>query len=57
MDTQTVLKIIKMLDARIIDCEDFLNDGQCDYDQLPYVSGELRALEELREHLQKYIDK
>lgn len=56
MDTETVFKVITMLDARIGICEGLLN-GTIDEDfDIAYVCGEQNALTDLRNHLQGYIE-
>jgi hypothetical protein len=57
MDTETLEKVIGMLDARIIDCNNFIDSDALDHDQFRYVSGTLFGLEELKYHLERYIDK
>jgi hypothetical protein len=55
MDTETVFKIIAMLDARIEEIEKLLN---CETDEsydVAYVCGGSYALTDLRNHLQGYI--
>lgn len=49
MDTQTVLNIIKMIDAQI----QFLYDDEVCSDERCVIE---RALSELRDHLQSFID-
>lgn len=54
MDTETVFKIIAMLDARIAECRNILDgEEECD---VAYVCGEVYALEGFRDHLQEYIE-
>lgn len=52
MDTETVFKIIEMLETRIAECHHFINSDALDHDQVRYVSGTLFGLEEFRDHLQ-----
>jgi len=52
MDTETVFKIIEMLETRIAECNHFIDSDALDYDQVRYVSGTLFGLEEFRDHLQ-----
>ena len=56
MDTETVFKIISMLDTRLKQLEDELNSEEEDCD-VAYVSGAMYNLRELRDHLQMYIEK
>ena len=55
MDTDTVLKIIAMIDARIAECEDFKNSDALDDSQWRFVEGTQFGLQELSNHLQEYI--
>ena len=52
MDTETVFKIIEMLETRIAECNNFIDSDALDYDQVRYVSGTLFGLEEFRDYLQ-----
>ena len=56
MDTETVLKIIAMIDARIAECEDFKNCDALDDSQWRFVEGTQFGLQELSNHLQEYIE-
>ena len=55
MDTETVFKIITMLDARIAECRSLIDseEEECD---IAYVSGREYAFIEFRDHLQEYIE-
>jgi len=55
MDTETVFKIIEMLDARVFNYE--LNKKDSDDMMVLSDLGAIQALEEFKDHLQKYIDK
>lgn len=52
MDTETVFKIIEMLETRIAECNHFIDSDALDHDQVRYVSGTLFGLEEFRDYLQ-----
>jgi hypothetical protein len=54
MDTETVFKIIAMLDARIESYRKLL-DSEEEFD-LAYVCGQGYALEMFKDHLQEYIE-
>ena len=61
MDTGTVLKIIKMLDAGIdsIDPDDHKEFDTPSRDELPdyqYALGQRNSLEHFRDHLQSFIE-
>lgn len=55
MDTETVFKIIAMLDGKIAECRNLLDseEEECD---VAYVCGQEYALKEFRDHLQEYIE-
>jgi flagellar biosynthesis/type III secretory pathway protein FliH len=56
MDTETVLEIIAMLDARLQHIEKLFN-GEIDEDfDKAYECGKRDGLEEIRDHLQGYIE-
>ena len=52
MDTETVFKIIAMLDARIEEIEKLLNGETDESYDTAYVCGERYALKDFRNHLQ-----
>lgn len=54
MDTETVFKIIAMLDKRIANYESLINSEE-EFD-IAYVCGGEYALKEFRYHLQEYIE-
>lgn len=54
MDTETVFKIITMLDARIAKYKSLL-DSEEEFD-VAYVCGQEYALKEFRDHFQEYIE-
>lgn len=61
MDTRTVLKIIKMLEAGIdsIDLDDYKEFDTPSSDELPdyqYAFGQKTSLEDFRDRLQNYIE-
>lgn len=55
MDTETVFKIIAMLDGKIAECRNLLDseEEECD---VAYVCGQEYAFIEFRDHLQEYIE-
>lgn len=56
MDTETVLQIIAMLDAKLQDIEKLFN-GEIDEDfDKAYECGKSNGLEEIRDYLQGYIE-
>ena len=64
MDTETVFKIIDMLDARFKNILDEIESEESDakksylqkHIELQYLSGKCEALGELKQHLQEYIE-
>jgi len=56
MDTNTVLKIIAMLDARIDELENELETTDLHGYQLDWIQGQIIGFKDFKNHVQYYIE-